>query len=107
RLLDTIRGKIKIARLEAHLDAARVAFDRDHRSTRHRGGERLRAPPAAQPGGGGPFPPPPPAPVPAAPPATRPASGRPPPVRPRPGWRILSPAQPPPRCRRPASAKVS
>src|SRR6185295_6106310 len=54
-LVDGSSLRVEVARLQAHLDAARVAFDSDHRSARYRGRERLRAAHAAEPGGEDPF----------------------------------------------------
>src|SRR5205807_6336615 len=46
---------IEIARLEPHLDARRLAFDRKQRGPGHGGGERLCASHAAEPRGEDPF----------------------------------------------------
>ena len=51
RLVEIVRLHVEIAGAQAHLDAARLAFDREARSAGHRGGERLRAAHAAKTGG--------------------------------------------------------
>src|SRR3546814_2960976 len=55
RFLDRVRGDVEIAGAQAHLDPARLAFDREARGARHHRRERLRAAHAAQPGGQQPF----------------------------------------------------
>ena len=46
---------VEIAGAQAHLDAARLAFDGEHRGARHRRGQRLRAAHAAEAGGQDPL----------------------------------------------------
>ncbi len=48
RLVERRRLLVDVARLQAEVDARLVAFDRDHRETGHRRGQRLRAAHAAQ-----------------------------------------------------------
>ena len=56
RLVEVVRLRVEIAGAQPHLDAARLAFDREHRGARHGGGERLRAAHAAEAGGEDPLP---------------------------------------------------
>src|ERR1019366_5847034 len=49
RLIEACRLYIKVARLEALRDSARLAFDREHRCSGHRRSERLRTAHAAEP----------------------------------------------------------
>ena len=55
RFVEVLCLRVEIAGLEPHLDARRLALDRQQRRTRHGGGERLRAAHAAEPGGEDPF----------------------------------------------------
>ena len=55
RLVEVVRLRVEVAGLQPHLDARRLALDRQHRGPRHGGGERLRAAHAAEPGGENPF----------------------------------------------------
>ena len=48
RFVEVSRLPVEIARGEAHVDAALLAFDREHRRARHRRSERLRAAHAAE-----------------------------------------------------------
>ena len=45
-----LRLRVEVARAQPHLDAARLALDRQHRGARHRRRQRLRAAHAAEPG---------------------------------------------------------
>src|SRR3546814_9502410 len=51
RLVDARSLPVEIAGAQTHLDAARLAFDREAARARHHRGERLRAAHAAEPGG--------------------------------------------------------
>src|SRR3546814_9033500 len=55
RFLDRLRRDVEIARAQAHLDPAWLAFDREARRARHHRRERLRPAHAAEPGGEQPF----------------------------------------------------
>ena len=55
RLVDVLRLHVQITRLQAHLDARRLALDRQQRRARHRRRQRLRAAHAAQARGQDPF----------------------------------------------------
>ena len=55
RLVEVLRLPVDVAGLEAHLDAARLALDREHRGAGHRRRQRLRAAHAAEAGGQDPF----------------------------------------------------
>ena len=48
RLVERLGLRVEIARLQPHLDAARLALDRQHRGARHHGRQRLRAAHAAE-----------------------------------------------------------
>ena len=50
RVIHIVGPRIQIAGLESELDGLAVALDRNHGETAHRGGERLSATHAAQPG---------------------------------------------------------
>ena len=56
RFVDAVRLLVEIAGAQAHLDAARLAFDREARCARHYRRERLRAAHAAEAGGEQPAP---------------------------------------------------
>ena len=56
RLVEVVGLAVEIAGLQPHLDAGRLAFDRQHRGARHGGGERLGAAHAAEPAGQDPAP---------------------------------------------------
>ena len=51
RLVEILRLHVDIAGAQPHLDARRLAFDREHRGARHGRGQRLRAAHAAETGG--------------------------------------------------------
>ena len=55
RFIERAHGNIQISGLETLGDALRAAFDREHRGTRHGGGQRLRAAHAAEPCRENPF----------------------------------------------------
>ena len=55
RLVDVLRLHVQITRLQAHLDARRLALDRQQRRARHRRRQRLRAAHAPQARGQDPF----------------------------------------------------
>ena len=55
RFVEVLCLRVEIAGLEPHLDARRLALDRQQRRARHGGGERLRAAHAAEAGGEDPF----------------------------------------------------
>ena len=55
RVVDVLREDVEITRLQTHLDARRLALDRQQRRARHRRRQRLRATHAAQARGEDPF----------------------------------------------------
>ena len=55
RVVEVFRLGVEIARLQTHVDARLLAFDRQHRRARHGRRERLRSTHAAQSGGEDPF----------------------------------------------------
>ena len=56
RFFDGVGLAVEVAGLKPHVDAGRLALDRQHGGTRHGRGERLRSPHAAEPAGQNPAP---------------------------------------------------